>query len=345
MSNLWKLKTIAPFVALSLVAAGFAIATSITHYSRNPTHPPDLFVRPIPRSEFSLKGSGLQNLENQWVVSAEGARQLLAGGATLLDARPRRSQRRRPVPGAIPVSWKEFSQPKQPWRGRLLEDDRLLTEKLQAIGVFQDKPVLVFGDPAKGWGEEGRIVWMLRSLGHQKALLIDGGDSPAETLRDRNQAIAAIQATNKATSTPPNRGDFVVQRVDTWQIGREELRASLSKNNLVIIDAREKREYLGKTPYGERRGGRVPGAIHLYYKELLAKNGLLLSREEIVAKLEQKGITPTAEIAIYCTGGVRSAWLTSVLADLGYQAKNYPGSMWEWSAGSPETYPLEKGKF
>lgn len=332
MSNLWKLKTLAPFVALSLVAAGFAISIAITHYPRNPTNPV-----PIPHSEFSLNGSGLQNLENQWVVGAERARQLLAGGATLLDARPRRLQGWRPVPGAIPVSWKEFSQPKQPWRGKLLEDDRLLTEKLQAIGVFQDKPVLVFGDPAKGWGEEGRIVWMLRSLGHKKTLLVDGGY--------RNSAIASIQATNKAASTPPNRGDFVVKRVGNWQIGREELRASLAKNNLVILDAREKREYFGKTPYGERRGGRIPGAIHFYYKDLLAKNGLLLSREEIVAKLEQKGITPTAEIAIYCTGGVRSAWLTSVLADLGYKAKNYPGSMWEWSAGSPLRYPLEKGKF
>ena len=332
MSNLWKLKTIAPFVALSLVAAGLAIAATITHYSRTQTN-----SVAIPSSEFSLKGSGVQNLEKQWVVSAEQARQLLAAGATLLDARPRRLQRRRPLPGAIPVSWKEFSQPKQPWRGKLLEDDRLLTEKIQAIGVFQEVPVLVFGDTAKGWGEEGRIVWMLRSLGHKKTVLIDGGE--------RNSAITAIQATNKGTSPPPQRGDFVVKRVGNWQIEREELRASLAKNNLVVIDAREKREYFGKTPYGESRGGRIPGAIHLYYKDLLAKNGLLLSREEIVAKLEQKGIRPTAEIAIYCTGGVRSAWLTSVLADLGYKVKNYPGSMWEWSAGSPESYPLEKGKF
>ncbi|NER37407.1 MAG: sulfurtransferase [Oscillatoria sp. SIO1A7] len=336
MSNLWKLKTIAPFVALSLVAAGLAIAATIAHYSRNSAHPVA-----IPVSEFSLKGSGVQNLENQWVVGADRADELLAAGATLIDARPRRSQRLRPVPGAIPVSWKEFSQPKQPWRGKLLEDDLLLTEKLQAIGVFQEVPVLVFGDTAKGWGEEGRIVWMLRSLGHKKAVIIDGGDRVGRA--SRLTAIAPIQATNKATS-PPKRGDFLVKRVGNWQIGREELRASLAKNNLVIIDAREKREYFGKTPYGESRGGRIPGAIHLYYKELLAKNGLLLSREEIVAKLEQKGITPTTEIAIYCTGGVRSAWLTSVLADLGYKAKNYPGSMWEWSAGSPLSYPLEKGK-
>ena len=331
-----NIKTIASFVALSLVA-GFAIATTIVHYSRNPTHPV-----PIPRSEFTLNGSGLQNLETQWVVGAEQARELLAEGATLLDARPRRLQQQRPVPGAIRVSWKEFSQPKQPSTGNLLEDDRLLTEKLQAIGVFENKPVLVFGDPAKGWGEEGRIVWMLRSLGHKKAVLVDVGNSPARTLREDKEAIATNQATKQATSMPPNRGDFVVKRVGTWQIGREELLASLAKKNLAIIDAREEREYLGKTPYGEKRGGRIPGAIHLYYKELLGKNGLLLSREEIVAKLEQKGITPTAEIAIYCTGGVRSAWLTSVLADLGYQAKNYPGSMWEWSAGSREIYPLEK---
>ena len=42
------------------------------------------------------------------------------------------------------------------------------------------------------------------------------------------------------------------------------------------------------------------------------------------------------------SGGVRSAWLVVVLMDLSFaHARNYAGSMWEWSALPSDQYPLE----
>ncbi len=120
------------------------------------------------------------------------------------------------------------------------------------------------------------------------------------------------------------------------------MKAILGDENLVIIDAREPREYAGKTPYGEKRGGHIPGAVHLYYKQLMDKQGKLLSRGEIVAILQQKGVLQSTQIVSYCSGGIRSAWLTCVLTNVGFCAKNYAGSMWEWSASPADSYPLTK---
>ncbi|AFZ05456.1 Rhodanese-like protein [Oscillatoria nigro-viridis PCC 7112] len=273
----------------------------------------------------------LGNLANNWIVNADLAKQLLEQEATLLDARAPILKLFCRLPPAIPVTWQEFSRSEFPHKGKILENNKVLTQKLQAIGICQDKPVIVVADSVKGWGEDGRIVWMLRTLGQEKAVFVDGGY--------RALIKAGINRV-KSANNPPKTGDFVISRLSNWEIQRDELKAILGNENLVIIDAREPREYAGKTPYGEQRGGHIPGAVHLYYKQLMDKQGKLLSRGEIVAILQQKGVSQSTQIVSYCSGGIRSAWLTCVLTNVGFCAKNYAGSMWEWSASPADSYPL-----
>ncbi|MFQ3614827.1 MAG: rhodanese-like domain-containing protein [Cyanobacteriota bacterium] len=268
----------------------------------------------------------------EWVVSPETASELIQQGATLLDARDVKLHPQGFLKGSVLAPWREFSQQEAPHNGKLLTDDALLTEKLQALGVFQNRPVVVVGDSVQGWGEDGRIVWMLRSLGHSQAVMVDGGYG----------ALVTLGIPTTTTLTAPQRGDFEVQRTDLWTIDRDTLQASLGSNSVVIIDSREAKEYEGATPYGEARGGHIPGAVHLHYKELMDAQGSLLPPEEIRARLQKAGVNPEAEIISYCTAGIRSAWLTTVLANLGLQAKNYPGSIYEWAASDPQDYPLEK---
>ncbi|MDY6940382.1 MAG: rhodanese-like domain-containing protein [Cyanobacteriota bacterium] len=273
-----------------------------------------------PIASSSLFAVDSSDLSGHWVVSAHRAKVLIEEGATLLDARSSGLLGGNSIDGAIPVRWQDFSQPDNPDRGKLLEDDRLLTQKLRAIGISHDRPVVTIGDPVGGWGEEGRIVWMLRSLGHRQAVFVDGG------------AVALAQVDLAAIASPVPPGNFTIERQGWWSIDLETLLQSLNKENWVVLDTREPREYAGATPYGETRGGHIPGAVHLYYKTLLATDGKLLDRQTILRQLQNWGITPDSVAIAYCTGGVRSAWLTAVLVDLGFEAKNYPGSMWEWSA-------------
>lgn len=263
-----------------------------------------------------------------WIVPPAEGKAMIESGALVLDARDGELKAADPAPGATPVTWPEFSEPYLPTKGRLLADDAALTQRLQAIGVRSDTAVVVLADPLKGWGEDGRIVWMLRTVGHDAAVAVDGG-LPA--LRD---------AGLPAIATPKRPGDFVVRRRADLVVTREELRDHLGEPKLVVLDTREPREFAGETPYGETRGGHVPGAKHVWYKELLADNGALLPPEQLKAKLAALGVAEDSEVVSYCTGGIRSGWVTAVLNDLGYKARNFAGSMWDWSAGDAAEYPL-----
>ncbi len=271
---------------------------------------------------------------NQWILSGNEAKQLISQGATILDARNKLAWFMGHIPGAVHVTWQEFSQPEKHHRGKLLEDTNILEQKLRDIGIFNSKFVIVIGNPAHNFGEEGRIVWMLRTLGHNSAVFVNGG---------YNALVKAGFKTTFGGNQPQKIGDFLVNRSALWEIQRDELKANLAENKLIVIDTREKREYDGATFYGEQRGGHIPGAVHFYFKDLIDSKGNLLPREEILAKLARLKIQPDTPIATYCTGGIRSAFFVSVLADLGFaNVKNYAGSMWEWSAEPANSYPLKE---
>lgn len=267
-----------------------------------------------------------------WIVNTTQAAQLLRSGATLWDVRTPEQRAKGPLTGARVVTWQQFSEPELPNMGKLLEDDAALSEQLQQTGVEQTRPVVVIGDPVAGWGEDGRLVWMLREVGHTRVTLVDGG-APALQL-------IWTEALSKATYQ--GVGDMVAQRQNKWDIDARTLKTKWSNNEVTLLDTRELREYNGETPYGEMRGGHVPGALHLYYKALIDEQGKLLPRQVLLDKLKALGLEQDRAVVAYCTGGVRSGWFVAVLIWLGFtQVTNYAGSMWEWSSLPEMSYPLE----
>ncbi|WP_031326608.1 sulfurtransferase [Rhodobacter capsulatus] len=265
---------------------------------------------------------------SHWVIEADQARKLLAEGALLIDARGQDLKEDAPLQGAAAVIWQDFTNPDLPVKGRLLADDAALTAKLQGIGLSKGVPAVVVADSVNGWGEDGRIVWTLRTLGHSETFLVNGG-------------IAALLAEGtpdlKSAKVP---GDFTVARDEDYEITKEQLKELIGKKDVTILDVREPREYAGETPYGESRGGHVPGAKHIFYKDLQDKDGRVLTGDALKERLAALGIAADTQVVAYCTGGIRSGFFTSVLNDAGYKARNYAGSMWEWSAQDPKDYPL-----
>jgi thiosulfate/3-mercaptopyruvate sulfurtransferase len=274
--------------------------------------------------------------ENQWIISAAQAQQLINEGATVLDSRPVLIWLVGHITKAIHISWKQFSQPSFQ-KGKLIEDSKILEQKLSRLGIFNNKPVIVVGNPTCPcyFGEDGRIVWMLRTLGHQFSAFVDGGEA----------ALTKIGLPITLDIDKPKLGDFVIKANNVWTIEQEELQANILTQNipkLKIIDTRSPQEFAGATPYGEQRGGHIPDAVNFYFKELLDAQGYLLAPEQIIAKLDKLEITTDTPIVTYCTGGVRSGFFVAVLINLGFSnVKNYAGSMWEWSAATMAQYPLQ----
>jgi len=105
----------------------------------------------------------------------------------------------------------------------------------------------------------------------------------------------------------------------------DELRASLDRGGIALLDVRSPQEFAGASGYGcDPRQGHIAGARNLPLDELLACR----CAEDVRALV---GLPEGAEIVAYCHSGSRSAFAAQLLRDAGYAARNYEGSWHEWS--------------
>lgn len=268
---------------------------------------------------------------HQQVITAEALAGILDDpDLLLLDARSADDYAAGHIPGAINTPWELFSQmdlqPGDDDYAVLLPPDEL-SEVLSSIGVDENKRIVVYGDP-NSFGEDGRVMWMLDMIGLTNVQLLNGGWVAW-------QALGGEISREAATPTP---SDFVVTTIDdTTNVTTEWLLENMDK--VHILDTRSLEEYDGTRDIGPFPGGHIPGAVHLYFKELNDDNALLKSPEEIEAMLTELGIGKDDPIVTYCTVGIRSAYVTMVLKMAGYtNVKNYDASIMAWAG---QGLPLE----
>ena len=84
------------------------------------------------------------------------------------------------------------------------------------------------------------------------------------------------------------------------RIGRDNVRDHLGRPRRLLLDVRSPEEYSGERvseytapfDHGAERTGRIPGAVHLYYKELLNADDSFKSPDELRRVLAAAGIAP-----------------------------------------------------
>lgn len=277
--------------------------------------------------EINAKGY----IHNDLLVSAEWVKANLENkNILLMDARGEKAYDQGHIPGAVPVDWKIFSDMKSA-RGKgfavLLGVDEL-TGQFQAHGIKDGKTIVVYADP-NGWGEDGRIVWMLRMAGLSNTKILDGG---WPGWKNKGGAVTK-------TKTTPEPSTFKISTFDTDMLATTNwMRAEF--DTIKIVDTRTKKEFDGATDYKEPRGGHITGAIHIPWTDFLNADSTVKSQSEIEAILAKAGIKKQDTVVTYCTSGIRSAHAALVLRMAGYHAKNYDASINEW--GAIDDLPMEK---
>ena len=197
---------------------------------------------------------------------------------------------------------------------------------LGSLGATQDTPVVVYAEDNNPYA--ARLVWTLHYHGHTNAFVLDGG---------YEKWSKEGHPTSLFSSTKPEPADYRVVTLPSYPDVRAEadyIRTRIDHPYTVIWDTRRTAEFIG-TEVRAKRGGHIPGAVHLDWTELqqdVDGVNVLKSSDEIISLLNSRGLTPDREIVAHCHTGIRSSYATLVLMGLGYErTKNYDGSWIEWA--------------
>ena len=239
------------------------------------------------------------------------------------------------IPGALGWDWKSML-----WDShkRDFPDPERFARRLGDAGIGNETAVVFYGEPMQfgiyAW-------WVFNYCGHSKVKLLDGARHRWQT--EGRPLTAEAPAARGPVAYEP------VKRNERMRMGRDEVLAALGKAGQVILDGRSVEEYRGERvgvpgnpDTGALRYGRIPGARHLMFEDLLKVDKSFRSQDEMRGLVEARGATPDTHVITYCRMSHRATVLYFALTQLlGYdKVRVYDGSWTEW--GNLVGVPVER---
>ncbi|HLF70824.1 MAG TPA: sulfurtransferase [Dehalococcoidia bacterium] len=244
----------------------------------------------------------------------------------VVDTDPLDAYKRVHIPGAVPVKDNFWKDPET--NRRFVMTPEQFAAEMAAMGIGDDTLVVAYD---AGSTTAGRLWWCLNYYGHTQARVLDGGWNV--WLKEGRPLTREEPKLNAATFTP--------RRDESLLATAEQIMAKLEDPGVVVLDVRSDGEWDGTNLRGNKRGGKIPGSVHIEWVNNLTADDerRFKSAAELRAMFEAQGVTPDKEVITFCQGGIRAAQAAFTLKLLGYEkVRNYDGSFGEW--GNRDDTPI-----
>jgi thiosulfate/3-mercaptopyruvate sulfurtransferase len=184
------------------------------------------------------------------------------------------------------------------------------TRTLGGLGVGPEDEIVVYDD--LGGSIAARLWWMLRSIGHERSRLLDGG----LTAWAEAGLPVTSEVSGRRSTTYPDASSFA------GVVGIDDLA------DRHLIDARAPERYRGDVEPVDPKAGHIPGAINMPTSGNLGPTGRFLDVEQLSRLYRQ---TP-GDAIVSCGSGVTACHTALAMVLAGHPMPDvYIGSFSDWS--------------
>ena len=162
-------------------------------------------------------------------------------------------------------------------------------ELMESMGIGDDTLVVAYDSSGSLYAT--RFWWVLNYYGHTSVKVLNGGWRKWFD-EERPVTVDAQRPTRASFSVQPNP-DLVC----TLDLGVDRV----GDPDTVFLDVRSDGEWDGSSDRGNKRAGRIPGAVHLEWLNFIAddKYRTFKPAHELRAMLQKVGVTPDKQVITY----------------------------------------------
>ncbi len=228
------------------------------------------------------------------------------------------------IPGAVFFDIDELSDEKNPLP-HMLAPATKFASRMRRLGLGDGNLIVVYD--GAGIYSAARAWWMLRAMGHEDVVVLDGGFPKWKREGRAVEDMAPMPYNHHRHFTP--RANYALVR------DFEQMQHAVKSRDEQIVDARSADRFFGREaePRAGVRSGHMPGSRNLPYTELVAGDGTLKTVLELCEVFARHDIDPHRPTITTCGSGVTASIALLALNVVGGNvAAVYDGSWAEWGA-------------
>lgn len=200
--------------------------------------------------------------------------------------------------------------------------------RMRKLGLGDGNLIVVYD--GTGIYSSPRAWWMLRAMGHEDVVVLDGG---LPKWRTEGRLVEDLIPNPYPRHFTPRPNNAILRTFD-------QVKQNLQSRTEQVIDARGTPRFNAKEPEPRAgvRGGHIPHSTNIPYTEFTNADGTLKAPDALAALFRARDIDPSKPTVTSCGSGITAAIASLGLAVAGAKdSALYDGSWAEWGSRADAT--------